>query len=234
MGEISRLYAAEIVPGNPNDATQVSAELTNIVTYGVNDNFNRQGAATPNAGDISITDNANRIDANEVRLDDLDTAVTGRVSVNEADISQLQSDVNTLDGRIDDIDVILEGKYRVLEKSDTTGPIALTMADITDYDMIMFTGTGFNSDISVTFPSVTSLDVGVSTKITAVRNAVGGTTYTGVINATGSNVSGATSVDAPSNTFALSSTSYRILTEVIVAPRKDSGGTPQYLWCQWA
>ena len=145
MGEITRLHEAEIVPFAPNDATDVSNELTNIVNNGVNDNFNRQGSATAYAGveEISITENATRIDLTEDRLDDLDPASPdGRVSVNEDDIDTLEGRMDVVEGLLGmdafEIDAatytITTGSYNTL-RVVYSGSCTITSGDADDFNV---------------------------------------------------------------------------------------------------
>lgn len=161
MGSIGRQREADIVPFKPNDATDVSVELNNIIGPGVNDNFDREGVADAYVGteDISITENATRIDLTEGRLDDLDPASPdGRVSVNEDDIADHEARVTVLEEYID-------GYISIETRLGLGGTEVITLAEAKATNLFFFSGYPLTSDQIIELPLVTSADEGLMIEI---------------------------------------------------------------------
>lgn len=142
MGEITRLHEADIVPFAPNDATDVSNELTNIVNNGVNDNWNAGTSDTYDGDpgdDLSIIHNANRAEAAEDRLDDLDLASPdGRVSVNEDDIDAVEARLDLLENATQHLVVtssfqVEDDTAPVLRVIYASAPVTITFADLSTF-----------------------------------------------------------------------------------------------------
>ena len=156
MGEITRLHAADIVPFAPNDATDVSNELNNIVGPGVNDNYNAQTATVYDGGaeDISVVHNANRVLATETRLDLLDPASPdGRVSVNEDAIDALEAADIVIEGRLDDLE------NRTFAEIDVA---AYTLATGDERRLRVV----YSSNCTITIPNADGFDLGETFTIT--------------------------------------------------------------------
>lgn len=145
MGVVSRQHESGIVAGAPHDAIQFSSELDNIIGAGVNDNWDREGLADEYVGDISINENATRIDVNEVDI----AAQEVRVAENESDLAEnTQAIAENTAHRL--------GYKRMMHVTATSGFVSLTTQDIRDNDVLLLTGLALTGLQTVYLPTPTS------------------------------------------------------------------------------